>query len=71
MTGAAASVADAMRLCYPDAETFRDDTPDELEIRRRQWGVCLGAVSESLERAGLLPQVLRIAFYQAAGLVID
>ena len=62
-----------MAACYPATEDSSDPIQariDCLEARRRQWGICLGALSEALVRSGTLPEPLKLAFFREAGLAI-
>lgn len=70
MTLAAQVAAEAMKHCCPTREDLPELTEHELEVARRQWGRCLGALAEGLTLRGALASEERIAFYRAAGLEI-
>lgn len=70
MTALAAHVAAALKCCYPTQNDNPRATPEEMEAMRRQWGVCVGAAAEALQRWGALPYELRLEFYQGCGIEV-
>lgn len=70
MTTTASKLAEALKTVLPSSEDHRNASPEELELMRRQWGICVGATIEALQSEGHASARERLDFYRLCGVVI-